>query len=349
MAVYTAVDDSGAFYSTLRYSGDGVAIGAGGMALTGVGFAPNFGWFKDYSGIRTWGVFDTVRGVEMMLKTQTNAGEGSAEPETVAVFGADGYTFGNDSVVNNASGEYLSFNWKAGTTSGITGGTITPSSYSINTTSGFGIYAYTGDDTAGATIAHGLGAVPTFYMLKRLSAAADWTLFHRSNGGTKYIVLNSNGGVSTNSNAFNDTDPTSTVFSLGSGSDVNSSSHTYIAYVFCDVTGYSKAGGYTGNGNADGTFIFTGFRPAYVLVKRNTGSADWFLVNNKRLGYNPDNDSLYPNSTGGSSTVDFIEILSNGFKMRNVSVEVNGAEDYIYIAFAESPFVNSSGVATNAR
>ena len=179
---------------------------------------------------------------------------------------------------------YVGWNWKAGTTSGLSGGTITPSAYSINTTSGFGIYKYTGNGYAGANIAHGLGKVPKMIIVKRTDSTPNWQIYHEGMGNGKWLEFTT-GAAQTNTNRWNDTSPTSTLFYLGTDTDVNGNGNAYIAYVFCDVTGYSKMGSYEGNGDANGTFVYTGFRPEFIMVKRwSGGTNNWLILDSKRPG-----------------------------------------------------------------
>ena len=228
------------------------------------------------------------------------------------------------------------------------------STVSAGITQGMSIVSYTGTGSA-ATIGHSLNAVPAWYFIKQRNTTGGWIVYHKGNTSspeTDYLRLDKN-DTTVDDAIFNDTAPTSSVFSVGTNAPVNTSGGTYIAYCFADVKGYSKFGSYTGNGNADGTFVYTGFRPAFFLVKRTTGTAkSWIIHDNKRDPNNLVDAYLYPNSneaegTSSSSGVDF---LSNGIKLRNTygSENVSG-ETFIYGIFAESPFVNSNGVPTNAR
>ena len=265
MAAYISFQPSD-FFTPYLYTGTGVAIGSGGTAFTGVGFQGDLWWGKQRNGTYRHQSYDSVRGVEKYLSPSTNEVESAADPEGFTAWGADGFTLGDRAQSNVSAGTFVCWNWKAGTTTGLTGGTITPSSYSFNTTSGFGIYKYAGNSTAGATIAHGLGAVPKMIWIKNISSTDNWQVYHVGMGNTKYMALNSTAIAGTATNRWNDTSPTSTVFSLGSAATVNTS-NDYVAYAFADVEGYSKFGGYTGNANADGPFLYCGFRPAFVLIK----------------------------------------------------------------------------------
>tara|TARA_R110000824_G_scaffold227126_1_gene414941 strand:- start:256 stop:1290 length:1035 start_codon:yes stop_codon:yes gene_type:complete len=344
MAAYTTVNDAGSFYNTILYTGTGSA----GQAQTGVGFAPDWVWMKARNTTQAYGVFDTVRGVDNILYTNNDSGE-AADANSLTAFGSDGFTVGSSGKTGASASNYAAWNWMAGTTTGLSGGDITPSAYSINTTSGFGIYKYTGNGSSTQTIAHGLGDVPAMMIIKG-TGAYSWIVYHKAIGNTKKLILNTDVAPATDANVWQDTTPTSTVFTLGNSSEVNNNTSGYIAYVFAEKQGYSKMGSYTGNSNADGTFVYTGFRPAFVLIKGDSG-INWNILDTQRPSYNPADPPLWPNSNVGQVDPYPIDILSNGFKARTTSSQNNasGSSPYSYTAFAESPFVNSSGVPTNAR
>ena len=347
MAAYISFQPSD-FFKTLLYTGDGTAS----RAITGVGFEPGMLWTK----IRDMGyghnLNDAVRGNSQWL-TPDNITANQNYPTYVYSLDSDGFTLGNgvssDGQVNQDTKTFVSYSWKTGTTTGLSGGTITPSAYSINTTSGIGIYQYTGTGSA-ATIAHGLGATPELIICKKTSGTNGWFVQHGSLGPTKYVMLDLTQESITNSTPWNDTAPTSTLFTLGTGSGVNVSAGTFMAYVFAPKKGYSKFGTYYGNGNVDGTFVYTGFRPAWIVLKISNTTGDWYLFDDKRVGYNVDNNALLANSTVAETTTDYIDILSNGFKLRSTLGVINGsANPIIYMAFAEFPFVSSNSIPTVAR
>ena len=346
MAAYTAIDDAGSFFNPVLYSGT-----AGTLTVSGVGFQPDCTWLKARSEIADWGCFDSVRGATECLK-QNNTNAESTLSDSLTSWNADGFVMGSGSDFN-ASQTYGSWNWKAGTTTGIAGSpSITPSSYSFNATSGFSIIAYTGNGVSGATIPHGLGAIPDMVMVKSRTSADAWTVFTSALGPTKYLVLNTAAAEATASWAWNDTAPTSTLVSLGSAGEVNGNTIDYVAYCFTSIQGYSKFSSYIGNGNVDGTFVYTGFRPAFVMMKCATraGTDDWPVFDDKRLGYNVDNNALVVDDTDVTRTQDDIDIVSNGWKCRIGATDINAVGNTMcYMAFAESRFVNSSGVPTNAR
>ena len=351
---YTTIDDPTIHFNTKLYTGNGST-----NAITGVGFQPDWTLLKDRNDTSGTRAYDSVRGAIKRIRTDLTDAE-IDDSDGLTAFGSDGFTLGADGATNANTTLYVSWNWKAGTSfsndaSATSIGTI-DSTGSINTTAGFSIISYTGNGTLGATVAHGLGVAPSMVLVKRRDTTGNWWTYHSSLGGAnKYIVLNSTSAAGTSTNIWNNTAPTSTVFSLGDNSnypEVNGTSNTFIAYCFAEKKGYSKFGSYTGNGNADGTFVYTGFRPAWVVVKKTNGTDHWFLIDNKRLGYNEDNYGLYLNLTNVeySGSIYDLDILSNGFKARDTDGMFNGSGDsYIYMAFAESPFTNSSGVPTNAR
>ena len=222
------------------------------------------------------------------------------------------------------------------------------STVSANTTAGFSIGKYTGTGS-NATIGHGLGSTPSVIFVKKRNSSGDWNSFHNSLGNTGAMQLDHTGTFYTNSTIWNNTSPTSSVFSVGTWTYTNNGSDTYVFYALAEKKGYSKFGSYTGNNNADGTFIYTGFKPAWVLMKASTASEHWNLHDNKRDPFNVCDAGLKPNENNAEEDFDRIDFVSNGFKHRSTSGGYNSSNTFIYMAFAESPFVNSNGVPTNAR
>ena len=347
MAAYISFQPTD-FFNPVTYIGD-----ESGQTIT-TGFQPDFIWIKTRNATYNHQLVDAVRGNTKYLKSNLAEVE-STTTDAVTSFVSTGFTLGADTPgwVNQNSKEIVSWNWKAGTTSGITGGTITPSSYSINTTSGFGIYTWAGTGVAG-TIAHGLGVTPKMVILKCTTHDNYWMVYHNgvaADAETDYLNLNDATAAVDNATIWNDTAPTSSVFSIGTNTDVNGSGRDYVAYVFADVKGYSSFNSYTGNGNADGSFIYTGFRPSFVMVKASAAATGWYMFDDKRLGYNPKNGSLYANSTAVeiSSTL-WVDLLSNGFKFRNAEVDINASGvNFVYMAFAKFPLVSSNSKAGTAR
>ena len=269
---------------------------------------------------------------------------------------SDGFVVGNLGEVNGATQDMVAWNWKAGTTTGLSGGTITPTSYSINTTSGFGIYKYTGTGSAG-TIAHGLGVIPKLIVVKRLNSSSQWSVYHESLGNTKHLILNTTAIGVTSTNYWNDTSPTSSVFSIGSGTDVNANGGTYIAYIWAEVRGYSRFRRYVGNGveesAGNGQMCQCGFKPAYVMIKKGSSSAGpWQIMDKTRLGYNPKNYLLKAEATAAEvASSNSIDILSNGFKIRsgNAADWNENGTNYYWWAFADSALVSSTGIPSTAE
>jgi hypothetical protein len=274
-------------------------------------------------------------------------------------FDSDRYTMGSNlGAVNSNGKDIVSWNWKAGGGQGSsnTDGSINTTYTSANTTAGFSISTYTGTG-ANATVGHGLGVAPNMVLVKSLSGGGDWTSYHSVLGNTKFMRLNSTNAVATQSSYWNNTSPTSTVFSLGSAGDTNTNGGTHVAYCFAEKQGYSKFGSYVGNANADGTFVYTGFKPAFVMYKKaiQTGgqSGRWVIIDNKRDIDNVASHGIFPHSSGtedtGSQYWD-IDMLSNGFKLKTTEQETNGSsETFIYMAFAESPLVSSNNIPCTAR
>ena len=323
--------------------------------VTGVGFQPDFCWFKNVSVTNDFWLFDSVRGVEKYIECNNGQLE-TTDVQGLQSFNADGFTVGDANPINQNTKDIVSWNWKAGTTTGIAGSpSITPSSYSFNQTAGFSIIAYTGTGSA-ATLPHGLGAAPTMMIIKSRTVTTDWGVYHQYCNAVPEdytMILNTTAQAADNNVAWNDTAPTSTLFSVAAG-DTNATSKTHVAYCFTDIKGYSKFGKYTGTGSAvDGPFIYTGFRPAFVMIKSFSGtSQDWKIIDDKRSTYNVTAASIAANDTAAEVTsYNICDFTANGFKIRSDRNEYNGATsyDYIYAAFAESPFVNSEGVPTNAR
>ena len=347
MAAYISFQPSD-YYNTKLYTGTGAEL-----ANTGVGFQPDFIWIKESSGTEAHALSTSVQGATYYLQSNTTGAEGT-DAQGLKSFDADGFTVGTADQWNSNTEKYASFNWKGGTTSGIaTNGstTITPSAYSFSQTAGISIIEYTGNGLAGAKVAHGLGAIPQVVICKIVTpyTGDDWTTYNHILGNTKNIPLNATNAAGTSTTRWNDTTPDSVNITLGTDSSVNKVG-TMIAYVFTGKKGFSQFGGYTGNGNADGPFIYTGFRPAWVMIKKTSGTGYWWVFNNKSLGYNPNNGRVYANSNDAESTAVGVDLVSNGFKLRHTDGDTNASGgDYIYAAFAEFPIVSSNDIPTVAR
>ena len=344
---YTTINKSTDYFNTVLYTGNGST-----QSITGVGFQPDWTWTKKRNGTTGHRWVDAVRGVTKAIFSNGSNAE-STESNGLTAFASDGYSLGTDGNYNSNGDNYASWNWKAGTGAGSanTDGSINTTYTSVNTTAGFSISKYTGNGTTGATVGHGLGAIPKWIIVKRLdSATTNFQVYHSSMGAEKYIQLNTTSGQSDSDVLWNDTAPTNQVFSLGNYSHVNYNGSPHIAYCFAEKTGYSKFGSYTGNGNADGTFVYTGFKPAFIMQKKTSGTSDWVIYDNKRDTSNVVTQELKPNSNAAESSNTNIDILSNGFKQRaNYAYTNNSGATYIYIAFAEAPLVGSNNVPCTAR
>ena len=342
---YTDIDKPSDYFNTVLYSGDG-----GTQSVTGVGFQPDWSWLKCRSTAYHHRLFDVVRGAGKNLRSDTTDAEQTVD-EGITAFNSNGFSVKQGSTLEyNASGQtYVSWNWKAGgSASSNSNGSIT-SSVSANTDAGFSIVSFTGNATAGATIGHGLGSVPSLILTKNRDSAYNWHLWtHAFSSYNDTIQLNTTAAKDTGT-LLNNTAPTSSLITLGNSAVLNASGEKIIAYVFAEKQGYSKFGSYTGNGNADGTFVYTGFKPAFVIYKRyDSGTYSWVLVDNKRNTFNAVDKYVHPDLSAAEGTVTLMDFLSNGFKMR-VNDTTSNQGSIIYMAFAENPFVTSTGVPATAR
>ena len=357
---YTTIDKPDDYFNTKLYTGNG-----GTLVNTGVGFQPDLVWVKSRTEANSHVWFDSIRTFAGGKEIQSNntGAEGASDSAGygyISAVSSDGFTAQAGTTAgdytNVSSQNYVAWNWLAnGTASSNTDGSIT-SSVSANTTSGFSIVSYTGTGSA-STIGHGLSSTPQVYIIKNRTNARNWQSYHEPLGNQAYLRLNTTGAVSTSASIWNNTSPTSSVFSIGTSAfdAVNANGDNYIAYCFAEKKGFSKFGSYTGNGSADGTFIYTGFKPAFVLTKSSSNSGasyNWQMWDNKRNTYNAVDTQLRPNTSESdnpdvSYSMDFV---SNGFKMRGTNTNQNGSgANYIYMAFAENPFVSSTGVPATAR
>ena len=320
---------------------------------------PNWIWVKRRSDSANHRIADSVRGATKILRSDTNGAETTESDDTLS-FDTNGFSVGNNSGVNKTGDTYVGWGWAAGTSfsndQSSTGVGSIDSAGSVNTDAGFSIIGFTGDAQTGTTIAHGLGVKPDMIILKnREPDTANWQVYHKSLGATHYVQLNTNGQATDSNTRWNDVEPTSSVFTTGSSGDVcgDSSGETFIAYCFAEKKGYSKFGSYKGNNNADGTFIFTGFKPAFVMVKLTDTQTDgWVIQDNKRdISNTGTSTRLRANTSDAEFTsTNEIDFLSNGFKPRGDDGEINGnGSKHIYMAFAENPFVTSTGVPTTAK
>ena len=366
MAVYTTIDNPELYFQCQLYTGNGSDNRA--VTLDGdENMQPDFLWIKNREATFAHALFDSVRGSsKMLVSSSSDAEQTNPSSGGLTSFDSDGFTTDAGSGSNpyrntNESGDgYVAWCWKAGTTSGInaTGANTTPTTYSFNQTAGFSIIQYDGNGTDDTQIAHGLAAVPGLMLIKNMDADDDggvsWAVYHHRNTDapeTDFLTLDEQDAGSDASNRWSDEAPTSVLFTTGDNSTVNKSSRDYLGYLWSEKQGYSKFGTYTGNSNANGTFIYTGFSPAYVLVKRtDTGNKHWRLWDDKRSTYNSRILNLYPNDTDGEGAGHSsygLDFLSNGFKLRGSDADLNTGT-LVYIAFARAPLVNSEGEACNA-
>jgi len=340
----TTATQAGKFFNTVVYNGANQTA----QNITTVGFQPDFTWIKWRANTYYHNLFDVIRGVNNVLSTNVAVAEG-IRPGTLTSFNSDGFSLGNDSTysgVNIDATSYVAWNWKAnGSGSTNTAGSIT-STVSANTTSGFSVLTYTGTGSA-ATIGHGLGVAPSMLIFKsRSNSSENWNVYHRSLGTSNNILLNTTGAAFNDTAFINNTAPTSSVLSVGGAGSTgtNQGSGTYVCYAFAPIAGYSAFGSFTGNGSTDGAFVYTGFRPAFVMLKASsTGGAgyNWGMFDNDRLGYNSAQRDLRANLINDEGTDNnLIDFLSNGFKIRSTSGGFGGGSGvtYIYMAFAENPF-----------
>ena len=357
---YTTIDDPTIYFSTVLYAGNRPDGGGGSQNITGVGFSPDWVWIKCRSASKSHYFFDTVRGVNTQLNTNNTNDENVSS--SLTHFLSDGFTLSDEPEVNLDGETYVAWNWKCETAftndaSATSIGTIDTAGQA-NNTAGISIATWTGTGNVG-TIKHGLSSTPQWAMIKNRSEdSRHWNIYHKDINNTHYFQFDTNAKLD-DAGVFDDTSPTSSVMTIGASNRGNENTKSHIGYFFSEIKGYSKFGSYTGNGSADGTFVYTGFKPAWTLIKRidsSTGGS-WILFDNKR-GVNVVNpiDVVMAASNNQSEsdwgTAYDCDYLSNGFKWRHdgssTYVNVSGAT-YVFMAFAENPFVNSNGVPNNAR
>jgi hypothetical protein len=334
-----AIPDGRTVMAATTYTGNGNTTQSISNAVNGVSFQPDFVWNKTRSNADDHRLVDIVRGggtdlsSSILYSNLTNAQDNSSGYITQT---SSGFNLGVAATPLNMSGRtYVAWQWKAGGTAvSNTAGSIT-SSVSANTTAGFSVVTYTGNSTNNATVGHGLGVVPSMIILKNRSGAYDWPCYHISLGSGKYIYLNQGATAATDANMWKTT-PTSTVFTLGTYTENNGSANNYVAYCFAAVAGYSAFGSFSGNGTTDNTFIYTGFKPRFVLIKRTDGASNWFLLDSSRSSYNVSNALLRPNLADAEVTATSMDFVSNGIKLRDAGF--GSGETYIYACFAENPF-----------
>ena len=350
---YTVIDKGSKYFNTKLYTGNGST-----QSITGVGFQPDFVWIKDRSDAYDHRLTDSVRGATKLLYSSLTNAE-ATEATSLTSFNSDGFSLGSANGVNSNTDNHVAWNWLgANTTVSNTAGSIT-STVSANTTSGFSIVSYTGTG-ASATVGHGLGVAPSFLITKNRSGTDGWIVHTKAITATTWwdtrLLLASTATAGSGA-GYLTAEPTSTLFAISSFSAINASGNNYITYCFAEVKGFSKFGSYTGNSSTDGTFVYLGFKPAFVIIKNITNGNNWIMLDNKRGTYNLQSTTLYPNTNDAedSTTTNFgMDFLSNGIKMRTsggYTTNSNNASGntYIYMAFAENPFVSSKAIPTTAR
>jgi hypothetical protein len=337
---YTTIDDPTEHFNTIVYTGSGSST-----SYT-VGFQPDWVWVKKRDTETSNNILvDSIRTTSKTLISDVTDAE--LTETNITSFDSNGFSAASSGATNQSSHGYVAWNWKAGGSASSNSDGSIASSVSANTTAGFSIVSWTGS-AANATVGHGLGVAPKVIIVKNRADATNWNVFHESIGNTGSLYLNSNQGTETYQPFWNNTSPTSSVFTVGSDGATNGSSDAMIAYCITPIKGYSAVAKYTGNGNADGAFVYTGFKPAWIMIKPVV-TQNWQIHDLKRLGYNITNKNLSSNSTAVEAENDFMDIVSNGFKIKRADVLNVSDATYIYWAFAESPFVNSSGIPNNAR
>ena len=344
---YTTIDDPSAYFQTVIWTGNGSARS---ITLDGNSdLQPDMVWLKQRSGTENHNLYDSVRGAGVRLIP--NLANSESTTNELTAFNSDGFSLADGDEVNANSSTYVAWSWKGGTTgSGTTNGSKAYS-YSASPDAGFSVVTYTGNATAGHLIPHGMGKVPRLIHVKSraddngwvsgtIGSAAAW-----NDHGYLYLA----NAFGTDANQFGAT-PDSTNIRLGTGTGTNGNNGTRVAYCFADVQGYQKIGKYVGNGNADGSFIYTGQKSAFIMIKRTDSAQNWMLFDNKRDPDNVVREFLEANTSDAENSNPFLDFLSNGFKLRDGNADVNASGGtYIYMAFAENPFVTSTGVPATAR
>ena len=346
------ITDGSKYFQTTLYEGNGStqSINQSGNST----FQPDWVWIKNRDAADSHVLTDSPRGVTKILSTNNTDAE-TTDADTVTAFESDGFALGDDDKVNTSSESYVAWQWKAnGSGSSNEDGSINTTATSANTTAGFSISTYTGTGSA-ATIGHGLGVTPSMIFVKKRDSGSDdaWVVWHtKLPGANYYLNLNDTGAKDTSVNYWNNTLPTSSVFSVGASNGTNQSTKTFVVYCFAEIPGYSSIGSYEGNGNADGSFVYTGFRPSWLLIKNIDAAESWNLRDSKRDPFNVTKEILVPNTNAAEATSgggQYADLLSNGFKLKGTDPGVNSSATFIYMAFAENPFGGDGIAPATAR
>jgi len=340
-----AIPNGATQFAATTYTGNGTSQSIVNAASTsGASFQPDLVWLKSRSSA-SWNHFlqDTVRGLPNFLISSSTAAETTTSPNIVSAVNSNGFSVLANGNSNTNTDTYVGWQWKASNAAAVTNtaGSIS-SQVSANTTAGFSIVTYTGTG-ANATVGHGLGIAPKMVIVKRRNSTSNWAVYQASISGApdNFLYLNSTSAVINAGVVFNGVTPNSTIFGIGTDAVVNASGGTYVAYCFAEIAGYSKFGSYTGNGATDGTFVYLGFRPRWVMIKRTNATENWQMYDSSRNTSNVVGEYLLANTSGAGATITVLDMVSNGFKIRvdgtNPGVNASGST-YIYAAFAENPF-----------
>jgi hypothetical protein len=322
-------------FNTVLYTGNGSTNN-----ITGVGFQPDFVWIKSRSETYWHRAFDVLRGATKQLYQNESSAE-ATESTSLTAFGSDGFTLGSFQYTNNNNSTFVSWNWKASNSAGYNNDGTIQSIVSANTDAGFSVVAYTVPSGGGFSVGHGLNSTPKIILSKNRDTTSNWDVYSEVIGNTKRLMLNLTNAPDTQP-AWNNTTPTSSVFYSVGGGSWHGVGSRIINYVFSEVEGFSKFGTYTGNGSADGPFIYTGFRPAFVMFKRTDSAVNWVMYDTSRDPYNYVDNTLYPDEAWAENPAGsaLLDIVSNGFKLRSAGGTAlnTSSGTYLYMAFAEMPF-----------
>ena len=337
MAAYTTINKPSLHFNPKVYTG-----GSGNTAQTGLGFQPDFVWIKEQGRTRNHAWFDVIRGPRYWLGSNSSDAQDYNSGAYLVSFDSDGFTTTDTDVVGKNGYTYVSWNWKAGGTGSANSDGATASTVSVNNTAGFSIVKWQGT-SGNTTVGHGMNTAPVFTIVKNYDAGGqNWIVYHKDISPSHAVKLNTTAAKDDGNNYWQSTAPTNSLLTFTGGTASNANDDNMIGYCFSEIRGYSKFGAYQGNNNADGTFVYTGFKPAFVIIKITSGTDGWMLFDNKRNPSNVINKYMTANGTGSDSTRDSIDFVSNGFKLRVANGDCNNGS-YIYAAWAENPLVNSTG------
>jgi len=343
---YATINDPSVHFQNVAWTGDGNST----KAITNTGnsnLQPDWVWLKNRTDAENHTLADTSRGVTKRLSSNNDAVE---DTNGIVSVQSDGFTVSSSYNGNTNAKNYVAFQWKAngGTTSTDSNGDQT-STIQANTAAGISIATFQSSSSAGQTVGHGLGSAPDMYIWKARDRQDNWYVYHRSVGAGGYLRLNTNDAFTTNTNLWSNTDPSSTLIYYG-GNSLSAGNEDTIVYSFKSIQGYSKFGKYTGNSSADGTFVYLGFKPAWLMVKRSSNTGTWLIWNNASDTYNMTSQALKADTNNAQTTGYWnIDFLSNGFKLRATDGELNGGATFVYAAFAAEPLVGTNNVFSLAR